>query len=204
MNRQQWQMVAVLVVVVASAALLLSLANVGTHDAITAAREATLHRMLVQVMPDHDNNPVQQPIRIKGNDEPIYVARQHDRVTGFAWVVRAPDGYSGNIDILLGLTPNGAIHAIRIVRHQETPGLGDGIVRNHNWVDSFIGRTLDNAHWAVRKDGGDFDQFTGATISPRAVVNAVHRGLTWFHQHHKELIKLVNKHFSTPLSKKKE
>ncbi|MDX8408770.1 MAG: RnfABCDGE type electron transport complex subunit G [Mariprofundales bacterium] len=191
MSRQQWMMVLVLVVVVAASALLLGLANLGTSGAISAAREAALHRMLVQVLPAHDNKPVQQPLRLKAMPEPVYVARQHGRVVGFAWVVRAPDGYSGSIDILLGVHSNGAINAIRVTYHRETPGLGDGIVRNHQWLDSFVNRSLDNSQWAVRKDGGDFDQFTGATISPRAVVGAVHAGLQWFSRHRVALMELV-------------
>jgi len=124
MSRQQWMMVVVLMVVVGASALLLGLANLGTRGAILAAREAALHRMLVQVLPAHDNKPVQQPLRLKVVHEPVYVARQQGRVVGFAWVVRAPDGYSGAIDILLGVHPDGAIQAIRVVYHRETPGLG--------------------------------------------------------------------------------
>ncbi|PIV30456.1 MAG: NADH:ubiquinone oxidoreductase subunit RnfG, partial [Zetaproteobacteria bacterium CG02_land_8_20_14_3_00_50_9] len=67
--------------------------------------------------------------------------------------------------------------------HHETPGLGDGITLNHAWLDSFVDKTLTQTSWKVRKDGGDFDQFTGATISPRAVVKAVKAGLELFELH---------------------
>ncbi|MDQ7001287.1 MAG: RnfABCDGE type electron transport complex subunit G [Ghiorsea sp.] len=108
-------------------------------------------------------------------------ARDTDgRVIGYAWEQIAPDGYSGTIRILMGIRVTGEIEAIRITAHKETPGLGDGITRNTTWLASFASKTLTNTQWGVKKDGGDFDQFTGATITPRAVVKAVHKGLIMY------------------------
>lgn len=91
------------------------------------------------------------------------------------------DGYGGPIRILLGVDGAGAITGVRVLSHSETPGLGDLIEYSKSrWIDSFNGRSLANTssqQWAVRKDGGDFDQFTGATITPRAVVAGVHHAL---------------------------
>ncbi|HIJ86018.1 MAG TPA: RnfABCDGE type electron transport complex subunit G, partial [Magnetococcales bacterium] len=98
---------------------------------------------------------------------------------GVAFVVTAPDGYSGNIEIMMGVAAGGTITSIQILSHKETPGLGDKIVLTR-WPDSFKGKTLHNVKWGVKKDGGDFDQFAGATITPRAVVGAVKRGLEFF------------------------
>ncbi|MFM5464310.1 electron transport complex subunit RsxG [Aeromonas simiae] len=112
---------------------------------------------------------------------PLYVARQGDTITGYALETVAPDGYSGAIRLVVGFTQEGTITAVRTLEHKETPGLGDKIeLKKSNWIESFKGRFLrpDNeTSWAVKKDGGEFDAFTGATITPRAVVKAVKRVL---------------------------
>ena len=98
----------------------------------------------------------------------------------------APDGYSGRIHMLIGVYADGRIAGVRVVKHAETPGLGDGIeIRKSDWVTGFDGKSLDNpqdAGWRVKRDGGEFDQFTGATITPRAVVAAVQRTLLYYRQ----------------------
>jgi len=191
MSQAQWKMVAALVIVVALGAMLLALAHHWSEGPIAQAREDALHRMLVQVLPPHDNIPARETIA--EDDRTVYVARNHGEVVGFSWSIVAPDGYQGAINILLGVDLYGAIHAIRIVTHSETPGLGDGIVNNQHWIDQFVGQRLDSIHWSVRKDGGDFDQFTGATITPRAVVGAVQQGVQWFVHHQQNLLHLAEK-----------
>ena len=100
-----------------------------------------------------------------------------------AYETTAPDGYSGNIVLLMGIEPNGTVLGVRTLQHAETPGLGDKIeTRISDWILSFAGKvfSLENeAAWAVKKDGGQFDQFTGATITPRAVVNNVRENAKW-------------------------
>jgi len=178
-------MVAALFLVAVIAALLLGLTDMVTRTPIAEAQKAALHKALAQVLPEHANDPLEDLITITpvGSSEPkqFYPARdKQGDITGMAWEVIALDGYNGSIRILMGLLPDGSVHAIRITDHRETPGLGDGIIHNSDWLNSFAGRTLDNVRWNVKKDGGEFDQFTGATITPRAVVKAVKKGLELF------------------------
>ncbi|MBJ9537182.1 electron transport complex subunit RsxG [Citrobacter braakii] len=109
----------------------------------------------------------------------VYIARQDDSPVAAILEATAPDGYSGAIQLLVGVDFSGTVLGTRVTEHHETPGLGDKIeLRLSDWITHFSGKTIaagNDAHWAVKKDGGDFDQFTGATITPRAVVNAVKR-----------------------------
>jgi electron transport complex protein RnfG len=104
------------------------------------------------------------------------------------------DGYSGRIDLLVGIRANGELAGVRITNHRETPGLGDKFeVGKGQWIFSFEGKSLSMPApegWAVRKDGGEFDQFVGATITPRAVVRAVRNALLYFQQNRDELLQL--------------
>jgi electron transport complex, RnfABCDGE type, G subunit len=109
----------------------------------------------------------------------VYIARQGDEPVAAVMEATAPDGYSGAIQLLVGADFNGTVLGTRVTEHHETPGLGDKIeLRLSNWITYFSGKAIEgenDARWAVKKDGGQFDQFTGATITPRAVVNAVKR-----------------------------
>lgn len=114
------------------------------------------------------------------------------KITGYALETVAPDGYSGAIRLIVGTDAKGAVSAVRVLAHKETPGLGDKIeLKKSDWINSFVGKFLshDNeANWAVKKDGGEFDAFTGATITPRAVVKAV-KNLLLLQQEHPELLR---------------
>ena len=125
-------------------------------------------------------------------DAAIYRARQNGEVTAVILPVVAPDGYTTNIDLIVGVNRDGSLAGVRVVAHRETPGLGDKIeVRKSDWINSFAGRSLTDPaaeRWAVKKDGGEFDQFTGATITPRAVVRAVKRALMFFDMHRELLL----------------
>ncbi len=113
-----------------------------------------------------------------------FVARKHGHINGWILPATSRDGYSGDIHLLIGIDVQGNITGVRITAHKETPGLGDKVdYKKSTWVDSFIGANKDNRIWAVKKDAGDFDQFTGATITPRAVVNSVANTLNYFQQH---------------------
>lgn len=109
----------------------------------------------------------------------IYVARKDQMPAGVVMETTAPDGYSGAIQILVGADFKGTILGTRVTEHHETPGLGDKIeLRLSDWITHFAHKHIngtDDPAWAVQKDGGQFTQFTGATITPRAVVNAVKR-----------------------------
>ena len=114
----------------------------------------------------------------------VYRARMDGKPRAVMMVISAPDGYNGDIRLLAGIDSSGSILGVRVISHKETPGLGDPIeIEKSPWVLGFAGKSLfspKTAGWAVKRDGGDFDQFTGATISPRAVVKAVHRALLYF------------------------
>jgi electron transport complex protein RnfG len=107
------------------------------------------------------------------------------------FVVTARDGFSGPIRILLGVSIDGVVTGLRILNHRETPGLGDKIEsKRSDWVHQFAGRSLDNpavAQWAIRRDGGEFDALTGASVTPRAVVKAMRDTLIYFDAHHDEI-----------------
>ncbi|MBF0181578.1 MAG: electron transport complex subunit RsxG [Magnetococcales bacterium] len=165
------------------------LANVEsiTRGPIADSRRQELLASLAQVLPkDFDNSPETDVVQIgdkrinrPAKPVPMYRARKGGQPVAAAFVVTAPDGYSGNIEILMGVAHGGAIVGIKVINHAETPGLGDKMVKT-DWPKSFVGKTLKNAKWGVKKDGGEFDQFAGATITPRAVVGAVKRGLEFF------------------------
>ncbi len=122
-----------------------------------------------------------------GDSKPrtVYRARQGGAPAGVVMDILAPEGYGGSIRLLVGVDAAGTVTGVRMVPpHPETPGLGDRIdIKKSDWILSFDGKSLaapDDARWAVKKDGGDFDQFTGATITPRAVVTAVRDSLHWY------------------------
>ena len=104
----------------------------------------------------------------------------------------APDGYSGKIFLIVAIRSNGEVSGVRVVAHHETPGLGDYIERTKSeWITGFDGQSLSSRRdddWKVKKDGGQFDYMAGATISPRAVIKAVHKALQYFAQHREQLM----------------
>ena len=126
----------------------------------------------------------------------IYLARLDSIPVAGAITTVAPDGYSGNIELIVAVNVDGSVNGVRILSHQETPGLGDKIeLAKSNWITSFSGKKLMNesdSRWAVTKDGGMFDQFTGATITPRAVVNAVKEATLYFLNNQNDLFSQKN------------
>jgi len=123
-----------------------------------------------EVIVGHDKKG--RDIRIK-----FYTGKMDEKQVGTAFQVKTPDGYGGDIAILMGVGPEGKVSGIEIISHKETPGLGNRI-QKEGWRNQFKGRSIeDGPRFAVKKDGGEIDQFSGATISPRAVVNAVKKGL---------------------------
>ncbi|MGB1464828.1 MAG: electron transport complex subunit RsxG [Alcanivorax nanhaiticus] len=184
-------------------AVILSLFAIGTAAALAVTNELTINkvdcnrqqalmRSLNEVMPHdlHDNDLLADRITVTDpllgrNEHHIYRARLADQASGAVLEATAPDGYGGNIALIVGVNVQGTVSGVRVVPpHNETPGLGDSIeTKKSDWIYRFDGRSLDNpvaAGWAVKKDGGEFDSFTGATITPRAVVGAVHRALQYF------------------------
>jgi Na+-translocating ferredoxin:NAD+ oxidoreductase subunit G len=171
-----------------------------TKDRIEAQQKRAVLTQLNQVLPAHsyDNALHEDVVEILDpswfrHPDPVrvYRARSEGDPVGVVLTVVAPDGYNGDIRLLVGILANGRISAVRVLEHRETPGLGDPIeLRRSDWITGFSGRSLTDplpAGWAVRRDGGQFDQFTGATITPRAVVEAVQRALTYFSRHRETL-----------------
>ncbi len=171
-----------------------------TKEQIKANERAALLRNLNAVIPTnlYDNQLIKDTRQIQneaflGTAEPvtIYRARQGKKPIASIILPIAPNGYNGRIQLLVGINYEGKLLGVRVLSHQETPGLGDNIeLRRSNWILNFKGRSLTNPNksgWAVKRDGGIFDQFTGATITPRAVVKAVHNTLT-FYQHYRDEI----------------
>lgn len=164
-----------------------------TRDRIALEKRHAEERALLEIVPRdrHDNSMLDDVIPVGpaaaglklAEDKRIYLARQNGEVVTAIVPVTAPDGYTGAIDLVVGVNRDGSIAGVRVLSHRETPGLGDKIdLKKTDWILGFDGRSLGNpepARWAVRKDKGDFDQFTGATITPRAVVAATLRGLQY-------------------------
>ncbi len=178
------------------AAALLILGNISTRDAIAERQKEDVLASLSQVIPDqlHDNDLLKDTLNLDGpNHKPvtIYQSIKAGEVTAVAYTVTG-QGYAGEIKILMSVKQNNEIGGVRILSHAETPGLGDKIELNKSqWVLNFNGRSFDKlpaSNWKVKKDGGVFDQFSGATITPRGVVKAVRTGLDFFAQHKSELL----------------
>ncbi len=171
-----------------------------THKQIIANERAALLRALnVLIPPDQYDNDLFTDTRqmqneaVLGTIEPvtIYRARFCEQPVAAILTQVAPDAYNGRIRLLVGINYDGSLLGVRVLSHQETPGLGDNIeMRRSNWILSFNGRSLknpDEAGWKVKRDGGIFDQFAGATITPRAVVKAVHKSLQFYQQYRDEV-----------------
>lgn len=178
-----------------AAGLLAGVKQVTAGRIAEAERQAQL-RALAAVLPRdrYDNDPLADVIAVRapawlGEDAPLPVWRARRGQAAVQLVLRAlaPDGYSGSIALLIGVGRDGRLAGVRVIEHRETPGLGDAIeAEKSDWIDRFIGRSLIDPppeRWAVRKDGGDFDAFAGATITPRAVVAAIHRALAFVEKH---------------------
>jgi electron transport complex protein RnfG len=191
-------------VLAAAATLAVGVAAI-VHDRaqpqIEASRRAQQLAQLTAVLGGlaYDNDPLADMLpahdpELLGTSETLTVHRARRGGAPVAVLVNvvAPDGYAGAIRLLVAIDIHGRVLGVRVLEHRETPGLGDFIeARRSDWIHGFDGRSLGAppaARWQVRKDGGDFDQFTGATVTPRAVVRAVRNGLTYFERHRDQLL----------------
>ncbi|UUM31307.1 electron transport complex subunit RsxG [Vibrio japonicus] len=176
---------AVLAIFACASTGVVALTHYLTKDQIHHQEQAQLLSVLNQVIPHnmHDNSLYESCTLVSdpslGTKEslPVYMATLNGQPSALAIEAIAPDGYNGAIKIIVGIEQDGTVSGTRVLSHQETPGLGDKIdLRITNWILGFSGKQLtpeNQSAWKVRKDGGEFDQFTGATITPRAVVKAV-------------------------------
>lgn len=139
---------------------------------------------------DQFNRQLLGPI---ADDAVIHLARREGKVHTAIIPAVAPDGYTTQISLIIGVRADGSLAGVRVIEHKETPGLGDKVdLKKSGWILGFNDKSLLNPPqdgWNVKKDGGEFDQFTGATITPRAVVRAVKNALTFFQQHKQQIIR---------------
>jgi len=177
-----------------------------TRPAVAAAEQAEKLALISQVLPpgSFDNDLVRdaRPLPVDallGLKRPglAYAAWKGGEATAVVLEAAAPDGYSGEIRMLVGIHADGRIAGVRVTAHRETPGLGDYIeIAKNRWITQFDGHSLADTpaeQWRVRKDGGRFDYMAGATITPRAVVKATHKALRYFAAHREELLEGVRK-----------
>jgi len=174
---------------------LVALTEYSTSEAIAENERQVLLRNLYALLPRDrlDNDIAADTLQLPasallGTDDAstVYRARLGDEPVAAIFNSVAPDGYNGKIHLLVGVFIDGRLAGVRVVKHAETPGLGDAVeIRKSPWINDFAGKSLANPtpeRWRVKRDGGDFDQFTGATITPRAVVAAVRNTLLYYQQ----------------------
>lgn len=178
------------------AAVLLMVGNVATSDVIEQRKREDMLLSLSQVMPAslHDNDLLANTVVVDDSNETthektqttVYRALQNKHVSGVAFQITG-NGYAGPIELIMAMDANGELLGVRVLAHAETPGLGDKIeAEKTDWILRFKGLSLGNppeSKWLVKKDGGIFDQFSGATITPRGVVLAIKTGLEFFRNH---------------------
>ncbi len=175
-----------------------------TKDRIKQQEQQQLLKTLHSIIEPsrYDNNIANDCIMMSapelGSDkiQTAYIARKAGKVVAVAMTSTAPQGYNGNIDFIMAVNNDGSVSGVRVLKHQETPGLGDKVeLRKSDWITSFTGKRMlsaDDNRWAVTKDNGMFDQFTGATITPRAVVKGVRSTLNYFTKNKDTLLSRPN------------
>ena len=169
-----------------------------TAERIAEEERKAAQAALLEIVPAtrHDNDMLSQTFSIPQNlltelglknNANIHLAYNNGEPVAAIVPALAPDGYSGDIKLIIGINADGSLAGVRVLTHKETPGLGDKIdLRKSDWILGFNGKSLTNPNieqWAVKKDGGHFDQFTGATITPRAVVQRVKQTLQFYSTH---------------------
>ncbi len=183
---------------------LVALTQSGTKQKIADNEKQTLLRAINAVVPAnrYDNDVLNDTLVLPATealhtteDTIIYRARNQQQPAAVVLTAIAPNGYSGKIKLLIGIYADGSVSGVRVISHKETPGLGDKIdEKKANWVFKFNNRSLKNPaanRWSVKKDGGEFDQFTGATITPRAVVSAIKNALLYFEKNRDQLFAIT-------------
>lgn len=178
---------------------LVGLAWEGTAEKIEQNERDALLSQMAEILPPQsysndllaDTTEIRAPEALGGNLTTVYRARKDGEDVAAVFSPVTTPGYAGDIVLIVGVRADGSVAGVRVIRHKETPGLGDKIeVKRNPWIRGFEGRQLGDppeSHWAVKRDGGDFDQFTGATITPRAVVAAVRRTLVYFRDHQEQV-----------------
>ncbi|MBT8088284.1 MAG: electron transport complex subunit RsxG [Gammaproteobacteria bacterium] len=181
-----------LAVIAAVCTTLVAATYLGTKDRIVANQKAWLERSLLPVLSgvafDSDLTDSQlvipPPHELPGSDTALIYRVYSGSDPAAALFVVSARGYSGPIRLLVGIDASGTVSGVRVLEHRETPGLGDLVESSKtDWIQQFNGRNLGDPEltgWAIKRDGGEFDQLTGASITPRAIVNAVRDTLLYF------------------------
>jgi Na+-translocating ferredoxin:NAD+ oxidoreductase subunit G len=174
------RLIVVLTVVCAQAGFSLAYLNEKTEDARANQDRLKLLNSLNMVLPENDNQPDKKAVKVNGTI--YYISKLKGVVNGVAFETSSDKGYSGSIGIMVGIKPTGEVISIAVLDQKETPGLGSKITEDR-FLNQYKGKSLQNARWKVKKDGGDFEAISGATISPRAVTGAVKDGLDAYEKH---------------------
>jgi len=171
----------------------------GTADRIAQNERDALLRQMAAILPTDrydndllaDTTEIHSPAELGDAPTTVYRARKNGENVAAVFSPITTPGYAGDIVLIIGIYADGSVAGVRVITHKETPGLGDKIeVKRNPWILGFAGKSIGNPtddRWKVKRDGGDFDQFTGATITPRTIVAAVRRALVYFNNH-RELI----------------
>jgi len=192
--RELFKLTIVLTIICSLAATALALVYNITKDPIAYQQRLKKLKAIKAVQPNYDNEPDQDfvdipPEKNAGGDAGLtrfYITKKGADPTGVVFVVTG-GGYGGPIDLMLGLTPEGTITGIQVLKHSETPGLGAKITEE-KFLKQFPSKNIQNTKWSMKKSGGDIDQISGATISPTAVVTAIHSGLALFSDRRDEIL----------------
>jgi len=188
-------------------ALILASTDRVTEDRIAESERLAAQKALFEIVPLalHNNDLLVdlQPIPEQywlalglDNGGDVHIARLDDQPVAAIVPSITTDGYSGDIAMIVGINFDGTVAGVRVVDHKETPGLGDKVeLRKSDWILSFNGKSLNNpeiSKWNVKKDRGDFDQFTGATITPKAVIHQIAKTLEYFEKDRERLLSAIN------------
>lgn len=179
---------------------IIAVTQVSTAERIQQEIRKARSKALLEIVPEeaHDNDLLQDAFWLQSEElglvqkREAFIARKDGAPAAIILPVRSTEGYTGPIRMIVGIDTKGELLGVRVIEHKETPGLGDKIDRKKSdWIIAFNGRSLSNTPedaWQVKKDGGDFDQLTGATITPRAIVKSVHKAMLFFDQHRAQLL----------------
>lgn len=187
---------------------LIALTQSGTATKIEEQIRLARSKALFEIAPmdTHNNDLLNDAFTLQAAElgldtaEQAFIAKQDGLPVALILPVIAPNGYTGPIKLIVAVNTAGVIQGVRVTSHQETPGLGDKIdIKKSSWITVFDGLSLAShpaESWQVKKDGGEFDQLTGATITPRAIVRAIHNALAYYQQHQSALLQqLPGAHF---------
>jgi electron transport complex protein RnfG len=197
------RLIVALTITCAVSALALSVIHGLTEEPIEEQKRQALMRAVQEVLPPFDNDPAQETTTIVLEEDEagaadtvtVYLGTREGQISGVAFQTFG-GGYGGFIDIMVGIDLDGRISGVKILEHEETPGLGAKI-EEASFRDQFKGKSLDNSVLvngilAVKNDGGDLDALTGATISPRGVAQAAGAGLKIFARHRQQIVGQAN------------